>query len=324
MLGEPDARGDTPLHRSARYGQALSCRTLLRLGVDPGCQNKWLLWPEDLAALEGHKDIAAVIRGVRLRSNVPSTASEELKANSAWRAVIRHPDGLGALAARSPSVPFNGIVPSDSLRHAVNHAAGLIVLPRSLPRKTNDQHLPSASAQDSDTETVAELALDHVRTALLGTGFELEAEVMSSEKLCSGGIGWGPRDDGAMVCGLLAFEAPGHVSSDAQGHWIALRAIASPRMTPPVQLGNAEPAGVLPPSGGDFFHILVGGRDCEIITQAMSARRGRSSVSSVRLRPWTFLAYYRRARCTGEALQGMEDNALTQCPFVRLRYASRW
>jgi len=256
MLGEPDARGDTPLHRSARYGQALSCRTLLRLGVDPGCQNKWLLWPEDLAALEGHKDIAAVIRGVRLRSNVPSTASEELKANSAWRAVIRHPDGLGALAARSPSVPFNGIVPSDSLRHAVNHAAGLIVLPRSLPRKTNDQHLPSASAQDSDTETVAELALDHVRTALLGTGFELEAEVMSSEKLCSGGIGWGPRDDGAMVCGLLAFEAPGHVSSDAQGHWIALRAIASRRMMPPVQLGNAEPAGVLPPSGGDFFTSL--------------------------------------------------------------------
>lgn len=271
MLEEPDGRLDTPLHRCARCGQADACRTLLRLGADPAARNMWRLWPEDLAKNEGHAEIAALLKGIRLRKGSGAAASREfvrkgsgaadsnelvrigsgaaassefvrkgsaaaasieLLANSAWRAVVRHPDGLGALAEPSAHVPFNGIFPSDSLRHAINHAAGSDVLPRLLQAKAETREVPPEGAPEDGAAPAVEPALELVRAALAGTGFELEAAAAPAVSVGAGGDGWAPRGDGAEVCGLLAFEAPGCVSPDARGHWVALRVGVRPGPLP--------------------------------------------------------------------------------------------
>lgn len=64
-LEDADRRGDTPLHRCAKSGQAPTCHALLRAGADPAMENNSRLLPEDLASHEGYAELAETLRGLR-------------------------------------------------------------------------------------------------------------------------------------------------------------------------------------------------------------------------------------------------------------------
>lgn len=223
LLNERDRRGDTPLHHCARRGQGAACRTLLRLGADPDVQNKWQLWSEDLAAHEGHTDLADLLRHTRLKDSRSSSA-RSLRVSQLASSIGRHPDSLGMLAEPSGGVVYFGPHSSESLRHAVNLAAGSEVL-QHLRKRSGE----SASGSRVDhVEGAVQQALDRVRNALEDSGFTLEAAPVSAASRDP--YGWASHEDGKEVCGLLVFEPPGQVSRDAPGHWVAVRHARGPTM----------------------------------------------------------------------------------------------
>jgi len=243
QLDSGNANGDTPLHHCARGGKKLTCQTLLRLGVDPVKRNRWGLTPEHLAHYSGHGETASLIRGVR-RGN-----------SDACRAADRHPDGLGLSTGQKWDVAR--MRSSESLRHATNLAAGRSVVGRSaLAATAAAARAPSPSqptlpppAPDSiaiahvsrlhdaagtaETEKANEVAaaLAQLSSVLHADGYTLLGLVPSLQQAkgelaeCEERVQrWWTQSGGDMeVCGLLVYEAPGSVTPDAPGHWVAVR-----------------------------------------------------------------------------------------------------
>mmetsp|Transcript_118145 Transcript_118145/g.229684 ORF Transcript_118145/g.229684 Transcript_118145/m.229684 type:complete len:540 (+) Transcript_118145:51-1670(+) len=237
--------GDTPLHFCARGGKKLACQTLLRLGVDPVKRNRWGLTPEHLAHYSGHGETASLIRGVR-----QGTFDE-------CRAAGRHPDGLGLSTRQKWDVA--GMRSSESLRHATNLAAGCSVVGRSSlsaaastagALSPSEPALPPAAPSDciataqpsrlSDAVRTAgphnakevEAALARLRSVLHAKGYTLIGPVPVNLQQSKGSPAereeqvkrlWTRNKDDMEVCGLLMYEAPGSVTADAPGHWVAVR-----------------------------------------------------------------------------------------------------
>jgi len=215
-LDHGDRRGDRPLHYCARHGQALACRTLLRMGAEPRVQNKWGLTPTDLAAHNGHSEVSSLLRA--------ATRSADDPAFRTWHADrLRHPDGLGLLCRLPERTYYNGPYPSEVLRNAANYAVGKVAI--------GALNLAVESQDDIDAVSVSKLefAVGRVRSSLQGSGFEVEPTQMPPDALRCGGNCWLPRYDCAEVVGLLFFEPPGQVTADAPGHFFAVR--RSPALT---------------------------------------------------------------------------------------------
>eukprot|EP00927_Polykrikos_kofoidii_P065542 TRINITY_DN61282_c0_g1_i1.p1 TRINITY_DN61282_c0_g1~~TRINITY_DN61282_c0_g1_i1.p1 ORF type:complete len:638 (-),score=91.91 TRINITY_DN61282_c0_g1_i1:59-1972(-) len=264
-LNFADVRGDTPLHYCAKAGATRASCALLRAGCDPDSVNRWHLWPEDLAAHGGHAELAQVLRWARLhtangasqmepREVAIETEDHRLSSSERVRRLIgRHPDGLGMRSVPPADLYFDGLHPSESLRHAINHAAGRPVLEKLSLAATNvtDVRIANGSTAISKSDSsVVELALARIRTALHETGVILEELPADTQTLGIGGSGWRtvaatdlpggkPSQDfsnasscgvgssesptAVVVSGLLVFEPPGVVSGDACGHWHAVR-----------------------------------------------------------------------------------------------------
>jgi len=230
-----ERRKDTPLHRCARRGEFSACATLLRLGAKPGARNAWQLLPEDLATHEGFHDVASLLRIVRLNGAALSTKSVNEDVTNAAKAVAGHPDGLGMLCYPSGGVNYSGPFPTESLRHAVNMAAGQGVLSHLQLPQTHPSLLPPPEQPRPGSDDAMEAALEHVRVALEGTGFDLEQEPISKGEPQEVAMDvdfirevWTVPGDGSdanamMVKGLLVYETPGKASPDAAGHWFAVR-----------------------------------------------------------------------------------------------------
>jgi len=210
VLEVRDRRGDAPLHHCAQSGSPAACYALLRSGVDAATRNKWNLWPEDLAAHEGYSELAQVLRTVRL------AGSSHPSSSSSWR---RHADGLGILDEDSSF--FERRYPSESLRHALNLAAGRTVL----RRLQVDRAIQQNATDRQEVEPVT-AALKLLFGALAGTGVILDEEQLGPGTLPNG-ADWWKRRDGAEVA-LLVFEPPGKVTPDSPGHWIAVRKSSKP------------------------------------------------------------------------------------------------
>merc|ERR1719422_907084 len=108
MLDVGDAQQDTPLHHCARAGQASTCKALLRLTMVPDSRNMEGQLPEEVAAAEGHEEVARLLRSARSGKGLVSGEA------------LRHPDGLGIMKEPPEGVVFVGIRESESLRLAVN------------------------------------------------------------------------------------------------------------------------------------------------------------------------------------------------------------
>lgn len=194
MIGIGDMAGDTPLHHAARQGQISTCTALLRLGADPQVKNGDGLTASALADAAGHPEIAALLgcEGSALMST--------------------HPDGLGVLAKPPDDIIYTGLDDSQSLRRSLNMAVGYnVASPIPVSKKMhNDQAL--------------DRIINVVRGSLQSTEFDLEevqinrAILPSVEAVFATG--------GADVRGLLLYEAPGVVTPDAPGHWVAVRRCA--------------------------------------------------------------------------------------------------
>lgn len=202
MLLTGDAQEDTPLHHAAAKGQEAVCRALLRLGADVDTRNETGQLAEDSAAQSGHQDVAKLLREARL-SNGSNGIEDRISVSLA--ANMLHPDGLGAMMKPPDEVVFVGLSAQQSLRRAVNMAAGCgVCQPIPVTKAMHDANNP---------ERISNV----VRGSLQDTGYDLEE--MDSDISSIGKV----STDGAEVCGLLIYESPGKVSADAPGHWTALR-----------------------------------------------------------------------------------------------------
>jgi len=204
-----DRRGDTPLHHCARSGNALACRTLLRLGADPRAKNEWQLLPEELADHQGHQAMAHELRAIRL-ADIGETSEATAQA---LRLVRRHPDGLGKLRAPPPGIFYDGPHATESLRHAANLAVGVAAL-RCLHLPGDPQDLPASAPEPGEKALEVEVAC--LRQQLADTGYGLESLSMMSDE--TGAMNFRKQVEG----GLLVYEPPG-VTPYAPGHWHALR-----------------------------------------------------------------------------------------------------
>lgn len=238
-----NSNGDTPLHHCARGGQKLTCQTLLRLGVDPVKRNRWGLTPEHLAHYSGHGETASLIRGVRQGTS------------DACRAADRHPDGFGLLARQKWDVA--GQRSSESLRHATNMAAGCSIVSRSAIAAAagalaSSQPAPQvspapsgggpaehvswlhnvASTTEAQQNKEVAAALAQLSYVLNSKGYTLQGPVLVNMQQAKGDFAereeqmkrwWTHPRENTEVCGLLVYEAPGLVTSDAPGHWVAVR-----------------------------------------------------------------------------------------------------
>lgn len=195
MLSIGDACGDSPLHHAARHGVLSSCHTLLRLGSDPVTTNGSGVTPAALAADAGHSQIAALLQ------------------SSSLECAMRHPDGLGVLAEPPDGITFTGLHDSQCLRRALNMAVGYDVTPP----------LPVSKAMHN--EQAVERIINVVRGSLQSSEFDLEGLQLDESApkcvtiftACSG------HEEAPIVRGLLIYEAPGCVTTDAPGHWVAIR-----------------------------------------------------------------------------------------------------
>ncbi|CAK0840310.1 unnamed protein product [Prorocentrum cordatum] len=280
QLNDGDLREDTPLHRCARSGQAVACRTLLRLRADPARRNRWGLLPEHLAAHGGHGGVSALLRGARRAAGAAACSPDqragvgggsrgiEPYAAEAAQLVSRHPDGLGLFDGSALEALGGRLRTAEVLRHATNLAAGRELLgPRALASAAPAPAPPSSVAgllrgrREEDEDAAFRLA-----AVLSAQGLELERV---PERLAPGQAS--PPADGSepprwwqsptrdaretQTCGLLVFEPAGQVTPDALGHWVALRFEPQPPARGAADRGGAEPAagggGALPESAGD-------------------------------------------------------------------------
>lgn len=202
MLGLRGASDDTPLHHAARSGSLPASCALLRLGADPRVRNAHGLLPEELAASGGYGEVERLLCA-------PSTAA------------LRHPDGFGQLTEPPADVIFIGLRASESIRHAVNMAAGYNAAPP----------LPVSRAVREGADAADRVA-NIIRGGLQSTEFDLEDVSIDAGAVVAGQGGCGAEPWAAVgqdvtdVCGLLIYEPPGHISPDAPGHWVALRRAA--------------------------------------------------------------------------------------------------
>jgi len=231
-----ERKNDTPLHRCARRGEFSACATLLRLGAKPGVRNKYQLLPEDLATHGGFHDLASLLRIVRLNGNALTTTNADEDIANAAKAVATHPDGLGILGYPFGGVDYSGPFPTQSLRHAVNLAAGQAVLSHLQLPRTHPSLLPPPDQPRPGSDAAMEAALELVRIALGGTGYALERESVSNGEpqqvamdvdLIRDVFTVVPEErtdaNTMTVRGLIVYETPGEVSLDATGHWFAVR-----------------------------------------------------------------------------------------------------
>lgn len=254
-----DSVADTPLHHSARNGQADACRALLRLGADKGAKNEQELTPFDAAKAVGNDAIAELLREEADTCN-------------------RHPDGLGIHAAPPPSIVFTGLQDSGALRRAVNMACGYVVAPP----------LPITRAM-SEAQNAADRMINVTLGSLQSTEFDLE------DFRPRGQIGadfWQSlQRPSAEMCGFLLYEPPGSVTEDAPGHWVAVRRLpdASPetffRMDPvrgPFQLTASELATLL----GRYraWCVLRKGEHVQRAREAQQAKTAEEAISALKAR----------------------------------------
>lgn len=207
LLNVGDARGDTPLHHGAWAGRADSCLALLRLGAETDADNSEGVTPEEIAKARGHREVAELIRSARQSAYGEGAGPSP-----------RHPDGLGVMAEPPEDVIFVGLQASETLRHALNMAAGLMVAPP----------LPiSKTMRESDNAAVKIAGV--VRGCIQDTEFDLQDPLplkgegsQSAADFWKRPLGQDSHSD-VEACGLLIYEPPKTVSPDAPGHWVAIR-----------------------------------------------------------------------------------------------------
>eukprot|EP00929_Paragymnodinium_shiwhaense_P033079 TRINITY_DN18233_c0_g1_i2.p1 TRINITY_DN18233_c0_g1~~TRINITY_DN18233_c0_g1_i2.p1 ORF type:complete len:401 (-),score=81.16 TRINITY_DN18233_c0_g1_i2:63-1265(-) len=150
-LNYGDRRGDTPLHHCAMIGDSRTCCALLRGGASAGNVNRYGLFPEDIAIHAGYNDLAQLLRGIRLQTRRrPGKDSNRDVAHWSHRVrqvVARHPDGLGVMVPTPKDIMFEAKFVSESLRHAVNLAAGEQALERLVLSRSNPQDLRIAAGE---------------------------------------------------------------------------------------------------------------------------------------------------------------------------------
>ncbi|CAJ1454790.1 unnamed protein product, partial [Effrenium voratum] len=111
------------------------------------------------------------------------------------RFASRHPDGLGVMQEPPPEAAvFTGLRHYDCLRQAVNMAAGCQIAPP-LPVSREMRQNPSAAPR----------VVGIINAGIQDTGFQLVDSLAD------------------VSAGALLYEAPGKVSHDAGGHWVAVR-----------------------------------------------------------------------------------------------------
>lgn len=248
-----DKNLDTPLHHAARSGRRVACQTLLRYGAKADSANRWKILPEELAAMEGYNEIEEMIRSFRFEQDQNASESDPSKITTTVSDKIkRHPDGLGILRDPPHDLPYGVPHPSNSLRYAVNLASGFTVLRHQKLDKANvEEHCPDPVPGVSQE---VRTALEHVRTALKGTGFDLENLPIDAQLVSSpDGDGW--RDQPASsrsskytmydqhlqtdeVCGLIGLEPAGHVTKDSPDNWFAVRVSRPPIRKPAAHEGG--------------------------------------------------------------------------------------
>merc|ERR1712226_156418 len=121
---------------------------------------------------------------------------------------------------------MGGPYPQYSLRLALNNAIGQPVVQVlalagtkthwgevAPPSQVCEDEIGLASGRGDEVD--AELALHRARAVLQGTSYELESSQVAAGDFGSTMNGWKKRADGATVRGLLFFEPPGTVTSDA-------------------------------------------------------------------------------------------------------------
>jgi len=235
-LDARDTTGDTALHHSARNGHIPTTQTLLRLGADPSLKNGMDWSSEEEAAVGGHKRIVEILQ----------QAGKPEGQEGAPVVGQRHPDGIGIHTEPPESIVFSGLQSAGCLRRTVNMAAGFLIAPP-LP-VTNSMY---------DSVDAGMRIVNVARGSIQSTEFDLEDLVEPDQLAPTSGTGiWESLDkiDGASLLGLLLYEAPGAVTPDAPGHWVAVRPMpgASPdvffRLDPvrgPFQISATELAALL-------------------------------------------------------------------------------
>lgn len=193
MLKIDDACGDSPLHHAARHGVLSSCYALLRLGADPTATNGDGISAESLATNAGHSEVAAVLSAASL--DLPPV----------------HPDGLGVLVEPPDSIIFTGLNESQCLRRALNMAIGYNVVP------------PLPVSRGMHNDQVIDRIINVVRGSLQSTEFDLEELQLEGRSGSAIFQACSNRGEGPNLRGLLVYEAPGSVTHDAPGHWVAVR-----------------------------------------------------------------------------------------------------
>jgi len=186
------------LHCAARSGSAPAVAALLRLDADPAARNDEGQLPRDVAQMSDHLGLVALLQ----------------RAEGDPQCAQRHPDGLGVLAEPPSGVIFTGLHESESLRRAVNMAAGC----RAVPPVPISRALQEAGTGDR--------AVNVVRGSLQGTAFDIEDVRIGTQRDADAWLAAtedSGREAAVEVCGLLLHEPAGRVSPDSPGHWAALK-----------------------------------------------------------------------------------------------------
>merc|ERR1712216_456506 len=129
----------------------------------------------------------------------------------------QHPDGLGVLAEPPPGIIYTGLHSTGIELQAVNMAAGCLIAPH-LPL-SRETYKAEATAQD-----VAERIVNIARGSLHYTEWRLEDVDPKQCEVSAGPDIWqNLQCEVGELHGILLYEIPGSVTSDAPGHWVAIQ-----------------------------------------------------------------------------------------------------